>query len=208
MNRLLTVSRVALIGCGPDPPHTHAWALVVDDDDAGGLLRWWWCGGGYLRSFQPYTNRNPETNQHPSQPTTPATLARTGCFDRSAAGRMMKRIIGALLLGAALAQAFLLPTPAPQQQQCLTAHRLSSRGEAGRLCHGHGGARLCVRSVSHCQGRRLNQSSNHPSNDPSHPNQARRCPRRWRRSSRASPTSSTTRTWMAPRRWPVRALID
>jgi hypothetical protein len=55
---------------------------------------------------------------------------------------MMKRIIGALVLGAALAQAFLLPTPAPQQQQqCLAAHRLSSRGKpAQRVCCG----RVCV----------------------------------------------------------------
>ena len=171
------------------------------------------CGGGGAEEdiyavFSPTQTGTLEGNLHPSQPTTPTTLARTGCFDRSAAGRMMKRIIGALLLGAALAQAFLLPSATPQQQQCLTANRLSSRGEAGRLCHEHGGARLCVRSVSHCQGRRLNQSSNHPSNDPSHHYQARRCPRRWRRSSRASPTSSTTRTWMAPRTWPVRASID
>lgn len=42
---------------------------------------------------------------------------------------MMKRIIGALLLVAAMAQAFIAPGALQQQQrQCLAAHRLSSRG--------------------------------------------------------------------------------
>ena len=42
----------------------------------------------------------------------------------------MKRIIGALLLAAAVAQAFIAPGALQQQQrQCLAAHRLSSTGK-------------------------------------------------------------------------------
>ena len=45
----------------------------------------------------------------------------------------MKRIIGALMLAAAVAQAFVPLSPLQQQRQCLAAHRLSTVRHADQI---------------------------------------------------------------------------